>query len=199
MFVTCTIAWRTAIFPRPLTLAGFLLALVMLLSLSYLQWIVLLFPVWVCVASGYILVAELRAARLRASRRRRTRPWARAKALAAEGARVDIARTALSPTLLSQASVAPAPTPLTTGGRGVPSGIEAMSCGARTTVSPWHFFTLRPEPHGHGSLRPASVIASAISVSKRASKGMTSRTSRFVLSSWTMTFAGRSIWRKNVM
>jgi hypothetical protein len=63
MFVTCTIAWRTAIFPRPLILAGFLLALVMLLSLSYLQWIVLLFPVWVCVASGYILVAELRAAR----------------------------------------------------------------------------------------------------------------------------------------
>jgi hypothetical protein len=63
MFVTCTIAWRTAIFPRPLTLTGFLLALVMLLSLSYLQWIVLLFPVWVCVASGYILVAELRAAR----------------------------------------------------------------------------------------------------------------------------------------
>jgi hypothetical protein len=61
MFVTCTIAWRTAIFPRPLTLAGFLLALVMLLSLSYLQWMVLLFPVWVCVASGYILVAEVRA------------------------------------------------------------------------------------------------------------------------------------------
>ena len=63
MFVTCTIAWRTAIFPRPLTLAGFLLAIVMLLSLSYLQWMVLLFPVWVCVASGYILGAELRAAR----------------------------------------------------------------------------------------------------------------------------------------
>jgi hypothetical protein len=63
MFVTCTIAWRTAIFPRPLTLTGFLLALVMLLSLSFLQWIVLLFPVWVCIASGYMLAAELRAAR----------------------------------------------------------------------------------------------------------------------------------------
>jgi hypothetical protein len=63
MLVTCTIAWRTAIFPRPLTLAGYLIALVMLLSLSFLQWIVLLFPVWVGVASGYILVAELRAAR----------------------------------------------------------------------------------------------------------------------------------------
>jgi hypothetical protein len=63
MFVTCTIGWRTAIFPRALTLTGFLLALVMLLSLSYLQWIVLLFPLWVCVASVYILGAELRAAR----------------------------------------------------------------------------------------------------------------------------------------
>ena len=63
MFVTCTIAWRTAIFPRPLTLAGYLIALVMLLSLSFLQWIVLLFPVWVGVASGYILVGEMRAAR----------------------------------------------------------------------------------------------------------------------------------------
>ena len=63
MLVTCTIAWRTAIFPRPLTLAGYLIALVMLVSLSFLQWIVLLFPVWVGVASGYILVAEVRAAR----------------------------------------------------------------------------------------------------------------------------------------
>jgi len=62
--VTCTIAWRaTAIFPRPLTIAGYVIAVVMLLSLSFLQWIVLLFPLWVCVASGYILVAEMRAAR----------------------------------------------------------------------------------------------------------------------------------------
>jgi len=64
MFVTCTIAWRIAIFPRPLTIAGFLIALVMFLSLSLLQWIVLLFPLWVGVASAYILVAERRAAGL---------------------------------------------------------------------------------------------------------------------------------------
>ncbi len=63
MFVTCTIAWRIAIFPRALTLAGFLIAIVMFLSLSFLQWIVLLFPLWVFVASGYILAAELRASR----------------------------------------------------------------------------------------------------------------------------------------
>ena len=63
MIVTCTIAWRTtAIFPRPLTIAGYLIAALMLLSLSFLQWIVLLFPLWVYVASGYILVAEVRGA-----------------------------------------------------------------------------------------------------------------------------------------
>jgi len=58
MIVTCSIARRTGIFPRPLTLAGYAIALVMLLSLAFLQWIVLLFPVWVCVASIYVLVAE---------------------------------------------------------------------------------------------------------------------------------------------
>jgi len=63
MIVTCTIAWRTTIFPRPLTIAGYVIAVVMLFSLSFLQWIVLLFPLWVCVASGYILVAEVRSAR----------------------------------------------------------------------------------------------------------------------------------------
>jgi len=65
VIVTCTIAWRTtSIFPRPLTIAGYLIAGVMLFSLSFLQWIVLLFPLWVFVASGYILVAEVRAVRV---------------------------------------------------------------------------------------------------------------------------------------
>jgi len=64
MIVTCTIAWRTtAIFPRPLAIAGYLIAVLMLLSLAFLQWIVLLFPLWVFVASGYILIAEVRAVR----------------------------------------------------------------------------------------------------------------------------------------
>ena len=64
MIVTCTIAWRTtAILPRPLTISGYMIAGVMLLSLSFLQWIVLLFPLWVCVASVYILAAEVRAVR----------------------------------------------------------------------------------------------------------------------------------------
>jgi len=61
MLVTCTIARRTRIFPRALILAGYGIALVMLLSLAFLQWIVLLFPAWVCVASAYVLFAERRA------------------------------------------------------------------------------------------------------------------------------------------
>ncbi len=63
MITTCTIALRAAIFPRALIVAGYAIAVVMLLSLAFLQWIVLLFPLWVCVASVYILVAEVRAAR----------------------------------------------------------------------------------------------------------------------------------------
>ncbi|HYO44381.1 MAG TPA: hypothetical protein VES19_14380 [Candidatus Limnocylindrales bacterium] len=62
MLVTCTIARRTGIFPRPLILVGYAIALAMLLSLSFLQWIVLLFPLWVSIASGFILVAERSAA-----------------------------------------------------------------------------------------------------------------------------------------
>ena len=63
MIVTSTIALRTATFPRWLIIAGYVIALVMLLSVSLLQWIVLLFPAWVFVMSVYILNSEIRAAR----------------------------------------------------------------------------------------------------------------------------------------
>jgi hypothetical protein len=63
MIVTSTIALRTAVFPRPLIVTGYAIALVMLFSLSFLQWILLLFPAWVLVASVYILAAELRVRR----------------------------------------------------------------------------------------------------------------------------------------
>jgi len=43
MITTCTIARRAPIFPPLLVVAGYALAVVMLLSLSFLQWIVLLF------------------------------------------------------------------------------------------------------------------------------------------------------------
>jgi diacylglycerol kinase len=63
MIVTSTIAIRTAAFPRWLVIAGYVIALVMLLSLSALQWVVLLFPVWVFVMSLFILNSEIGAAR----------------------------------------------------------------------------------------------------------------------------------------
>ena len=64
MIVTSTIALRTAIFPRWLIIAGYVIALVMLLSLSLLQWILLLFPAWVFVLSLFILNSEIRAIRV---------------------------------------------------------------------------------------------------------------------------------------
>ena len=63
MIVTSTIALRTAVFPRWLGIAGYVIAVVMLLSLSALQWVVLLFPVWVFVLSLFILNSEIRVAR----------------------------------------------------------------------------------------------------------------------------------------
>ena len=63
VIVTSTVALRTAIFPRWLIAAGYVIALVMLLSLSLLQWVVLLFPAWVFVMSLFILGSEMRSAR----------------------------------------------------------------------------------------------------------------------------------------
>jgi len=59
MIVTSTIALRSAIFPRWLVIAGYVIALVMLLSLALLQWIVLLFPGWVFLLSLIILNNEI--------------------------------------------------------------------------------------------------------------------------------------------
>jgi hypothetical protein len=67
MIVTSTIALRTAVFPRWLVIAGYVIAVVMLLSLSALQWVVLLFPAWVFVLSLFILNSEIRAERLEPS------------------------------------------------------------------------------------------------------------------------------------
>ena len=63
MMVTSTIALRSRVFPRWLIILGYVIALVMLLSLSLMQWIVLLFPAWVFVMSLIILNAEIGVAR----------------------------------------------------------------------------------------------------------------------------------------
>jgi hypothetical protein len=61
MIVTSTIALRTSVFPNWLSIAGYVIALVMLLSLSLLQWVLLLFPAWVFILSLFILNSEIRA------------------------------------------------------------------------------------------------------------------------------------------
>ena len=60
IFVTSSIALRTAFLPRWLAFIGFAVGLVLLLVITNFPWIVLLFPLWVLLVSAYILVADLR-------------------------------------------------------------------------------------------------------------------------------------------
>ena len=57
---TVTIARRTEIVSRWLTLAGFLTALVLLIGIGFSPWVELLFPVWILALSLDILVASLK-------------------------------------------------------------------------------------------------------------------------------------------
>ena len=58
MLVTSTIILRGRIMPKAIAYIGYLIALVMLLSVAALQWIVLLFPVWVLVVSVFVLLED---------------------------------------------------------------------------------------------------------------------------------------------
>jgi hypothetical protein len=60
MFSTCTVAFRTRIFPRWMAYLGYALALLLLLSTGYLYWVPLAFPLWVLLISVYILFSNLR-------------------------------------------------------------------------------------------------------------------------------------------
>lgn len=62
VLVTSTIIWRSRALPHALALIGYAIGPVMLLSLSSLQWIVLLFPAWVFLVSTSTLVVERRLA-----------------------------------------------------------------------------------------------------------------------------------------
>jgi preprotein translocase subunit SecG len=59
MISTCTLSIRTGIIPRWMTLLGYALALLLLLSLGYLHWVPVVFPLWVLLISVYILLANL--------------------------------------------------------------------------------------------------------------------------------------------
>jgi len=60
MFVLGTIWVRTGVMPRWLALITYLLAIVLLISIGFTPWVVLVFPAWVLVISVAILVINYR-------------------------------------------------------------------------------------------------------------------------------------------
>jgi len=60
MISTSTISLRTGIVPRWMAFLGFALALILLLSVGMIQWILLVFPLWVLSMSVYILIDNFR-------------------------------------------------------------------------------------------------------------------------------------------
>ena len=59
MISTATITIRTRIMPRWLALLTYGVALVLLLSVGFVAWAILLFPLWVLLISIYILIGNL--------------------------------------------------------------------------------------------------------------------------------------------
>lgn len=60
MIATSTLSIRTEIAPRWISFIGYALAVVLLLTWGYNEWIILLFPLWVLLISTYILIENLR-------------------------------------------------------------------------------------------------------------------------------------------
>ena len=62
MFImsTATIAIRTGMLPRWISLLGYGLALLLLLSSHFVDWLSLAFPLWVFIMSAFILVENMR-------------------------------------------------------------------------------------------------------------------------------------------
>jgi len=59
MISTCTLSIRIGIFPRWMAFLGYALALLLLLSIGYFTWALLVLPLWVLLISCYILFANL--------------------------------------------------------------------------------------------------------------------------------------------
>ena len=60
MVSTSTLAIRTGFFARWLAFLGYACALFLLLSGRYVEWVLMLFPMWVLLISIYILIDNLR-------------------------------------------------------------------------------------------------------------------------------------------
>lgn len=60
MISTCTLFLRTGVMPRWMALLGFVLALILLVSISSFSWIIVAFPLWILLISVYILIENFR-------------------------------------------------------------------------------------------------------------------------------------------
>jgi hypothetical protein len=60
MISSCTLFLRLRLAPRWLVFLGYALALFLLLSIGYISWISLVFPLWVLMISVYILIENFR-------------------------------------------------------------------------------------------------------------------------------------------
>lgn len=60
MTTTSTLSLRTQIVPRWMAFLGYVLALILLLSVGTIEWIPLVFPLWVLLVSLHILIENLR-------------------------------------------------------------------------------------------------------------------------------------------
>jgi hypothetical protein len=58
MIATATIGVRSGVFPRWFALVGYLLGLVLLVAVSFVDWFILVLPAWVAVVSVFILQRE---------------------------------------------------------------------------------------------------------------------------------------------
>jgi hypothetical protein len=56
MMSTCTLGLRTGIIPRWMVFLGYALAVTLLLSIGLINWISLVFPLWILLVSIYILI-----------------------------------------------------------------------------------------------------------------------------------------------
>jgi hypothetical protein len=60
MISSCTLFIRLKVTPKWMALLGYVLALVLLLSISHFSWIAIVFPLWVLLISVFILIENLR-------------------------------------------------------------------------------------------------------------------------------------------
>jgi hypothetical protein len=58
MVATATIGIRSGVFPRWFALIGYLLGFVLLVAVSFIDWFILVLPIWVAVVSLFILRRE---------------------------------------------------------------------------------------------------------------------------------------------